>query len=145
MNRRIFSVFQIAILLPVLFYCGNKEEANIRQTIRPGEGWIDDNTYRVSAQGISTKTDNQAEKIESAVRNAVNNARNELFIRFNLNDPEYMDLNTNPTEVSIRNELIEIIGSGRVIERYYYNKKESCKILYEIRATGLKQKVETIK
>lgn len=144
MNKKIVTLFMVCFLILILSACGTSSKTGLQNSVKPGDGWVDCNTYRITASGKSSDSEAIYQRIETAEREAVNKARMNLIKRFNLHKNICEDLNVSPTRAALNIELREIINSGRVIDRYYHSSTNECEVFYEIRSEGLRRKVEAV-
>jgi len=128
-----------------LFFNSCSVLSQLLENYGDNEGWVDDDTYRIIADGKSANTRDIDEKLKSSESAAVKKAQLIILKKFNILETEYSDINNNPTNIALVEELKAIILTGKIIEKNYSLNNEECSIVYEIRSKGLKEKVEAAK
>ena len=134
----------LMIIMTAAILCGCATSVEKGGDVWSRTGWIDDNTYRVRADGTSKLvpkgTNTEAVK-EDARKNAVMNARIKIINEFGSGKIESSNI-----AASLMDEFIKEIGpalkEGKVIaERFTPDYK--CEIIFEIRHEGLRKRYES--
>lgn len=107
------------------------------------EGWVDDDTYRLSAAGVpKSSLTNSVARRESAQRAAILNAQYKVLEKFKGSTIEgaagMSDFET--TGIAIAQEINGVIKGGSV-KKVTYDDEDNCEIIYEVKSKGLKKKV----
>src|SRR4030042_1927825 len=106
-------------------------------------GWIDDDTYRISAEGDPGQSlEDIGERKERAKRAAVMNAQyyiTEKFKNSKIDGRSGME-NFEMTGLTVARELKAIIKRGSVY-KVNWDDAQNCEIIYEVKAKDLKKKV----
>ena len=115
------------------------------QTYRT-EWWVDENTYRLragGAPGANQEGKNKMVRRESARRAAILNAQFQVLEKFKGSSVQgaagMSDFEL--TGIAISQEVEGVVKGGSVIEATY-DSDDNCEVLYEVKARGLKKKVE---
>lgn len=107
------------------------------------EGWIDDNTYRIAAAGVATRTlTNKVARRESSKRAAILNAQYQVIEKFkgsNIEGASGMS-NFEMTGIAIAQEL-KAVSKGGAVKKVTWDAEDNCEIIYEVYSKGLKSKV----
>jgi len=107
------------------------------------EGWVDENTFRIAAAGVATRTlSNKIARRESAKRAAILNAQYQILEKFKGSRIEGAAgmSNFEMTGIAIAQEVKGITKGGSV-KKATYDADDNCEIIYEVRAKKLKNKV----
>ncbi len=111
------------------------------------EGWIDDNTYRIAAGGVPTKTlTNILQRKESSKRAAILNAQYQVIEKFKgskIEGAAGME-NFEMTGIAVAQEL-KAVTKGGSVQKVTWDEEQNCEIIYEVHAKGLKSKVSAAK
>ena len=107
------------------------------------EGWIDDDTFQISAAGVPTQTlTNVVQRKESAKRSAILNAWYQVIEKFvgskiegaaGMKDFEL-------TGIAVSQELKSIVKGGSA-KKVTWDDDQNCEVIFEVKAKGLKRKV----
>jgi len=143
------KLIAIALVLSVTFVftltsCGGgKIGGTVEGKSYRTEGWIDENTYRLAAAGVPTRTlTNKVQRKESAKRAAILNAQYQILEKFKgakLEGAAGMS-NFETTGMAVAQEVSGLVKGGSVY-KVTYDAEDNCEIIYEVRAKGLKNKV----
>lgn len=127
----------------ILLGCGGASTQKSVQPVILDEGWIDDDTFRVSARGTPVSLERDVEeRKKSAERAAVLNARYmilEKFKKYKMKSASGIE-EFEMTGTAIAQELKARIQEGRV-KSATWDEKQNCELVYEVYAPGLKRKV----
>ena len=123
---------------------GNKLGGTVEGEKFKTEQWVDENTYRIAAAGVSnSKLSNKIQRRESAKRAAILNAQYQVLEKFKGSSIEgaagMSDFES--TGIAIAQEVSGIVKGGSVVSATY-DEEDNCEIIYEVKAKGLKKKVE---
>ncbi len=141
----ILMVLMVSGIFACAFLNGpvKKQQGDLWQEV----GWIDDNTYRIMAEGEPSphleKKDVDKRK-ESSKKAAILNAKFSLMKKFSESiTDKYMDPghDTNHS-VAFEKILGTIIEDGRVIAERY-DQDGNCEIIFEISSEGLRKRFES--
>ncbi len=107
------------------------------------EGWVNDDTYRISAAGVAKQTlKNKVARRESAKRAAMLNAQYQVLEKFKGSAIEgaagMSDFEM--TGIAIAQEIQGTVKGGSVTS-VTYDDEDNAEIIYEVKAKGLKKKV----
>ncbi len=159
MSNKIFNLYEEVLLMKKLFVVslalamgllftftscgGSKLGGQVEGQTFKTEGWIDDNTYRLAAAGVSKSTlKNKVARRESAKRAAILNAQYQVLEKFKGSKIEgaagMSDFEN--TGIAIAQEVSGIVKGGSVVSATY-DEEDNCEIIYEVKAKGLKKKV----
>lgn len=107
------------------------------------QGWIDDDTFRISARGAYPEDeDNPIVKEEMAKRAAIINAQYQVLEKFVGSKIEgASDMkNFRTTGINVTQEIAGTIRGGSVYKETYND--FGCEIIFEVKAKGLRNKVK---
>ncbi|MCL1911901.1 MAG: hypothetical protein FWG13_06825 [Leptospirales bacterium] len=109
------------------------------------EGWIDDDTYRTAAIGVPKKgLTSQLQRKATAKEAAKMAAQFAILEKFKGAKVEgaagMQDFEL--TGIAVAKEVEGIVKGGSVVSEKY-NDDDECEIIYEVRAKGLKKKVQS--
>jgi len=105
-------------------------------------GWIDENTYRVEAEGdVNSKLTNKVQRRESSKIAAILNAQYQVLEKFkgSLIERAADMSDFESTGSAIAQEVLEYIKNGSVVSATW-DEEDNCEIIYEVKAQGLKKK-----
>jgi hypothetical protein len=109
------------------------------------EGWVDDDTFRLAAAGVPTKTlTNPVQRKESSKRAAILNAQYQIIEKFKgsaVKGAAGME-NFESTGIAVAQEL-EAFTKGGSVKKVTWDEEQNCEIIYEVHAKGLKKKVSS--
>jgi len=122
---------------------GSKMGGMVQGETFKNEGWINDDTYRIAASGVSnSKLTNKIQRRESAKRAAILNAQYQVLEKFKGSTIEgaagMSDFES--TGIAIAQEVSGMVKGGSVVTATY-DDEDNCEIIYEVKAKGLKKKV----
>lgn len=108
------------------------------------EGWLNEDTYRLSAAGVAKQTlKNKIARRESAKRAAMLNAQYQVLEKFKGSTIEgaagMSDFEM--TGIAIAQEIQGTVKGGSVAS-VTYDEEDNAEIIYEVKAKGLKKKVQ---
>jgi hypothetical protein len=136
-------IFSVGLLFAFTSCGGGKIGGTVQGETFKTEGWLDDNTYRLAAAGVPTKTlTNKVQRRESATRAAILNAQYQILEKFKgskLEGAAGMS-NFETTGIAIAQEVQGVVKGGSV-QSVTYDAEDNCEIIYEVKAKGLKKKV----
>jgi len=113
-----------------------------------GEQWVDENTFRLAVSGaanskIPNTPENKVRRQESAKRAAILNAHYQVLEKFKGSAIEgaagMSDFES--TGIAIAQE-VQGFSKGGSVKSATYDQYDNCEIIYEVKAKGLKKKVE---
>ena len=109
-----------------------------------GEKWVDDDTFQLAASGVAnSKLKNKVQRRESAKRAAILNAQYQILEKFKGSKIEgaagMSDFES--TGIAIAQEIQGVVKGGSV-KNFTYDEEDNCEIIYEVKAKGLKKKVQ---
>ncbi|PKL41117.1 MAG: hypothetical protein CVV44_00325 [Spirochaetae bacterium HGW-Spirochaetae-1] len=136
-------VLSFGILFSLTACGGSKMGGTVKGETFKTEGWIDENTYRIAAAGVPTRTlTNQVQRREAAKRAAILNAQYQVLEKFKGSKIEGAAgmSNFEMTGIAIAQEIQGTIKGGSVY-KVTYDAEDNCEIIYEVKAKGLKKKV----
>jgi len=111
------------------------------------EGWIDDETFRIAAAGVPTKTlTNIVQRKEAGKRAAILNAQYQVIEKFKgskIEGAAGME-NFEMTGIAVAQEL-KAIAKGGSVKKVTWDEEQNCEVIYEVHAKGLKKKVSAAK
>jgi hypothetical protein len=111
------------------------------------EGWIDDETFRIAAAGVPTKTlTNVVQRKEASKRAAILNAQYQVIEKFKgskIEGASGME-NFEMTGIAVAQEL-KAISKGGSVKKVTWDEEQNCEVIYEVHAKGLKKKVSAAK
>ncbi|MCL1832938.1 MAG: hypothetical protein FWG49_00390 [Leptospirales bacterium] len=125
--------------------CGEKKlGGTVEGETYTTEKWVDENTYQIAASGVSnSKLSNKIQRRESAKRAAILNAQYQVLEKFKGSTIEgaagMSDFES--TGIAIAQEVSGYVKGGSV-KKATYDEEDNCEIIYEVKAKGLKKKVE---
>ena len=131
---KVFMLCSVALVISE-FSCSTSQNPDINAGLSVKmEGWQDDNTYRVIADGKPAGIlKDQNKRRESAKNAAIRNAQFKLMKRFNV-----AGLNVRKMK-----KVKAIIKRGYVVENgESYSSDDSCDILYEVSSDDLKKMLD---
>jgi hypothetical protein len=137
----------ILILAAAVFQftsCSQKIGGTVQGDTFVTEGWIDNDTFRLAAAGVPTRTlTNKIARQESAKRAAILNAQYQVIEKFKGSKIEGAAgmHNFEMTGIAIAQELKAVVKGGSV-KKVTYDAEDNCEIIYEVKAKDLKKKVE---
>jgi hypothetical protein len=111
------------------------------------EGWIDDETFRIAAAGVPTKTlTNVVQRKEASKRAAILNAQYQVIEKFKgskIEGASGME-NFEMTGIAVAQEL-KAVSKGGSVKKVTWDEEQNCEVIYEVHAKGLKKKVSAAK
>jgi hypothetical protein len=112
--------------------------------------WIDSDTIRVHSTGRALQSLPESRQEQSAEEDAVKNAVSSLMKKFNIKatnnySDESETINANPTEYSLKSEIITAFRSGKIIYKTYNRSTGFLEIVYEVKRVKLKESLDAIK
>ncbi len=140
-----FAVVLSAVLAMTLSSCGGSRiGGTVEGQSYKTEGWIDENTYRIAAAGVPKRTlTNKIQRRESAKRAAILNAQYQVLEKFKGSKIEgaagMSDFEM--TGMAVAQEVQGVVKGGSVT-KVTYDAEDNCEIIYEVKANGLKKKVQ---
>jgi hypothetical protein len=146
MKKTIFLAF-ICLAATSFLSCGSKGNIRTQDSNFIKEGWIDEDTYRVTiiAAPESSLAETELKK-KSAKEKALKLARRKVMQKF-------VDMRVrrakSPTEiaatgVAVSKKFRETVRNGEVIKESYDN-NNNCTVTYQVQKNGLKNEVIKIK
>lgn len=108
------------------------------------EGWADDDTFRVIAVGIpKAGLENKMKRKITSREAALTMAQRNILNRFRgASITSKSEINEGETgSLKVTRELKGVITGGHIIKETY-DEEDNCEIIYEIRSTGLKKRIE---
>lgn len=143
MKKIFFIVLIISVGVLVAFTsCSSKIGGTVEGETFTTEGWVDNDTFRIAAAGVPTKTlTNIVQRKESAKRAAILNAQYQVIEKFKgskIEGASGME-NFEMTGIAIAQEL-KAVSKGGSVKKVTYDEEQNCEIVYEVRAKGLKKK-----
>ena len=108
------------------------------------EQWVDENTYRLAAAGAPKSDEtNRIKRQQSAKRAAILSAQYLVLEKFKGSSIEGAAgmSNFESSGIAIAQEVSGIVKGGSVVQETY-DEEDNCEIIYEVKAKGLKKKVE---
>jgi len=134
------SLIPVMALLFTFISCGTKIY-HYPDTAPPTEGWVDDNTYRITVEaGPRLTLKNRDDRRKSSKRAAIQNAQYLLHKKFMGAEITYAP-SLNSSEQHDFTKISEIIKKGYVL-RIIYDYDDNCQIIYEVKAERLKKMVD---
>ena len=119
--------------------CSSKNRNTLIDNLIKTEGWIDENTYRIVAEGKALNSiKNKDERKESAKRAAKMNAWFKILKKFK--NIKNQDETSTLKDKSLALDIQNIIKNGFIIDEIY-DEEENCEIIYEIYQKNLKEMV----
>lgn len=134
----------VSIIIGLLFLsnfnsCASKNRNTLIDNLIKTEGWIDENTYRIVAEGKALNSiNNKDERKESAKRAAKMNAWFKILKKFKSIKKQNETTQVNDKSIAI--DIQNIIKNGFIIDEIY-DEQENCEIIYEIYEKSLKEMV----
>jgi hypothetical protein len=109
------------------------------------ERWVDDNTFQLAASGVAnSKLKDKTARRESAKRAAILNAQYQVLEKFKGSKIEgaagMSDFEN--TGIAIAQEIQGVVKGGSVKKSTFDPDTDACEIIYEVKAKGLKKKVQ---
>jgi len=144
-----YLVFALALVVTVAFAScvGGGIGGTVKGKTYKNEGWVDENTFRIAAAGVPTRTlTNKVQRKESAKRAAILNAQYQVLEKFKgakIEGAAGMS-NFETTGMAVAQEVKGIVKGGSVYS-ITYDAEDNCEIIYEVKARGLKKKVSVAK
>jgi hypothetical protein len=142
---RLISVFIfLAVISTGLISCsGNNIKKNPDIANETIEGWINDDTYQIAAGGTSMQSLKLIDqRKESSRLDAIMNARCQIIEKFIGIKIKREALKNNELDgITIPEEMKSIIKAG-IVKKTVWDYDENCEIMFEIKYTGLKKKVD---
>lgn len=147
--KKALILFFICICLASisLLSCGSKNNIRTQDSKFIKEGWVDDDTYRVTTLASpNSELSGTAEKKQSAKDKALKLARRKVMQKF-------VDIRVrrakSPTEIAATGVVVakkfkSTVRNGKVVQENY-DDDYSCEITYEVKRSGLKKEVMNIK
>lgn len=140
--------FVIALILVVgaafsFTSCQTRPQHTIEGKQYVTEGWLDDDTFQLTAAGAATKTlTNKVARKESSKRAAILNAQYQLIEKFKGSQIEGAAgmQNFEMTGIAVAQQL-KATTKGGSISNVVWDEEDNCSILYSVRAKGLKKMV----
>jgi hypothetical protein len=143
--KKLFVMALVLTMGLVFTACGgSKIGGNVQGETFKNESWVDDNTYRLAAAGVAnSKLKNKVQRRESAKRAAILNAQYQVLEKFKGSKIEgaagMSDFES--TGIAIAQEIQGVVKGGSVMSATY-DEEDNCEIIYEVKAKGLKKKVQ---
>jgi len=109
------------------------------------EGWVDDNTFQLTAAGAPTKTlTNKVARKESSKRAAILNAQYQVIEKFK---GSYIEgaagmQNFEMTGIAVAQQLKAQIKAGNV-SSVVWDEEDNCSIIYTVMQKGLKKYIQS--
>lgn len=139
----VVSLLVIAGISFGLLSCSSKMGGTVEGETFTTEGWIDDNTFRIAAAGVATRTlTNKVARRESSKRAAILNAQYQVIEKFKGSQIEGASgmSNFEMTGIAIAQEL-KALAKGGSVKKTTWDAEDNCEIIYEVYSKGLKSKV----
>lgn len=106
------------------------------------EGWIDGDTFQVIALGVPLRKARGKEKRRASARQmAVIMAQKTMIDKFYGYSLQAGGIVHNAPKKNFRKEFTDVIKGGTVIHERY-DDDDNCEIIYQIRSTGLKKRLD---
>jgi len=136
-------IFSIGLVITFTSCGGKKIGGTVKGETFKTEGWMDEDTYRISAAGVAKQTlKNKVARRESARRAAILNAQYQVLEKFKGSKIEgaagMADFEL--TGIAIAQEIQGVVKGGSVTS-VTYDDEDNAEIIYEVKAKGLKKKV----
>ena len=144
--KKLIAVSMVLIAGIAFSACGggSKIGGTVKGQTFKTEGWVDENTFRLAAAGAPKRTlTNKIARRESAKRAAILNAQYQVLEKFKgakLEGATGMS-DFEMTGIAIAQEVQGIVKGGSV-QSATYDAEDNCEIIYEVKARGLKKKVQ---
>jgi len=141
--KKLFVFGLLVVSLVAFTSCGGKIGGQVEGESYKTEGWVDDNTYRIAAAGVPTRTlTNKVARRESSKRAAILNAQYQVLEKFKGSKIEGAAgmSNFEMTGMAVAQEVQGVVKGGSVVKATY-DAEDNCEIIYEVKAKGLKKKV----
>lgn len=109
------------------------------------EGWVDDDTYHVTAVGVPKATlTNKVARRAASQRAAILNAQYKVLEKFKGATTEGASgmSDFEMTGIAVAQELNGVVKNGSV-KKATYDDEDNCEIIYEVRSKGLRNKTAT--
>ncbi len=139
------TIFPIIFSLIILFSCDGNKRSNHFVDIKAysSGSWLDNDTFRVAAEGPAPRAIKKvSERRKSAVRSATRHAQYKVLNSFKeISNKSVLKKNRSRFErKKLEKTVIKIIKNGYIVKgSVVYDKNDRCKIIYEVKAKGLKQ------
>lgn len=143
--KKLFLMTLVLAMGLVFTSCGGgKIGGTVQGDTFKGEKWVDDNTFQLAASGVAnSKLKNKVQRRESAKRAAILNAQYQVLEKFKGSKIEgaagMSDFES--TGIAIAQEIQGVVKGGSV-KSFTYDEEDNCEIIYEVKAKGLKKKVQ---
>ena len=144
--KKLIAISMILIAGIAFTACGgsSKVGGTVKGEKFKTEGWVNENTFRLAAAGAPKRTlTNKIARRESAKRAAILNAQYQVLEKFKgakLEGATGMS-DFEMTGIAIAQEVQGIVKGGSV-QSVTYDAEDNCEIIYEVKARGLKKKVQ---
>ncbi len=144
MKKLLFASFVLMVGVTLtLSSCGSKLGGMVKGDSYRTEGWINQDTYRLTAEGVANrKLRNKVARRASAERSAIMNAKYKVLEKFKGSKVEgaagMSDFEN--TGMAVAEEVQGYIKGGSVVKKTF-DEEDNCEIIYEVKAKGLKKKV----
>jgi len=144
--KRLFISILALLIIAAFASCGGGIGGTVKGKTFKNEMWVDDNTFRISAAGVPTRTlTNRVQRMESAKRAAILNAQYQILEKFKGAKTHGVAgmSNFETTGVAVSQEVKGIVRGGSVYS-VTYDKDQNCEIIYEVKARGLKKMLTSV-
>ena len=136
-------LFSVGLVFTFTSCGGGKIGGTVEGKSYKTEGWLNEDTYRISAAGVAKQTlRNKIARRESAKRAAMLNAQYQVLEKFKGSTIEgaagMSDFEM--TGIAIAQEIQGTVKGGSVAS-VTYDEEDNAEIIYEVKAKGLKKKV----
>jgi hypothetical protein len=135
-------IMSVGVLIGLTSCGGSKIGGTVQGETFTTEGWIDDDTFRIAAAGVPTKTlTNKVQRREASKRAAILNAQYQVIEKFKgskIEGASGME-NFEMTGIAIAQEL-RAISKGGSVQKVTWDDEDNCEVIYEVRAKNLKKK-----
>lgn len=142
MKRIIVAMF-ICIATISFISCGPKEGGLVKGDSYVTEGWVDDNTFRVTATGVPKRgLTNQIQRKGTAKEAALIMAQKRIIEKFKGAAVEGAAgaADYESTGVAVAKEFKGFVRGGSIIKETY-DKDDNCEIIYQVERKNLKKQV----
>jgi hypothetical protein len=138
-------IFSMAAFFVFTACGGGKIGGTVEGESFVSEGWIDDNTYRLTGVGVPMRGyTGKTQRRQTARRAAILSAQYSVLEKFTGGRLEgaagMKDFESTGTAVA--QEVAGVIKGGSVVKETY-NEEDDCEVIYEVKAKGLKKKVQS--
>ena len=136
-------IFSIGLVFTFTSCGGKKIGGTVEGQTYKTEGWVNDDTYRISAAGVAKQSlKNKVARRESARRAAILNAQYQVLEKFKGSRIEGAAgmADFEMTGIAIAQEIQGTVKGGSVTS-VTYDEEDNAEIIYEVKAKGLKKKV----